>query len=148
MTQNKISNNSAMHNQLNPQQLKAAGHGDDPLLIIAGAGTGRTATLAYRVAHLVAQGVHPARICLLTFARRAVAELLWRADAVLRQTTREEKTGAKTKLILGTGRVWGGTFHAVAVRLLRRYGKTISVDPNFVIHDRSDSEDLMHLVRE
>jgi DNA helicase-2/ATP-dependent DNA helicase PcrA len=133
---------------LNSQQRKAAQHGSTPLLIVAGAGTGKTATLAHRVAHLIAQGMHPARICLLTFTRRAAAEMLRRADAVLRQRVQATKAGAKKKPALTSGKVCGGTFHAVAVRLLRRYGKAIGVSPNFVIHDRSDSEDLMHLVRE
>ena len=133
---------------LNPQQRKAAAHGTAPLLIVAGAGTGKTATLAHRVAHLIGQGIHAARICLLTFTRRAAAELLRRADAVLRQRPQATKAETKAKPALSTGKVWGGTFHAVAVRLLRRYGKAIGVSPNFVIHDRSDSEDLMYLVRE
>ena len=132
--------------KLNPQQRKAAQHGNAPLLIIAGAGTGKTATLAHRVAHLIGQGVSPARIMLLTFTRRAAAEMLRRADTVLRQVANVKK--AKVKLVLGTGKVWSGTFHAAAVRLLRRYGKAIGVPPNFTIHDRGDSEDLLHLVRE
>jgi DNA helicase-2/ATP-dependent DNA helicase PcrA len=130
---------------LNPQQRKAAQHGRDPLLIIAGAGTGKTETLSHRVAHLIRKGVHPARICLLTFTRRAAAELLRRADAVLRRSTRED--GERT-LLPTANKVWGGTFHAVAARLLRRYGRSIGVKPTFVIHDLSDSEDLMHLVRQ
>ena len=131
--------------KLNPQQRKAAQHGTGPLLIVAGAGTGKTATLAHRVAHLITLGVHAARVCLLTFTRRAAVELLRRADGVLREGAKAKKAGAKAKPPLTA--VWGGTFHAVAVRLLRRYGKAIGVSPNFVIHDRSDSEDLMHLVR-
>ena len=134
--------------KLNPQQRKAAEHGAGPLLIVAGAGTGKTATLAHRVACLITQGVHASRVCLLTFTRRASAEMLRRADAVLRQGAQEKKAGPKAKPALTTGKVWGGTFHAVAMRLLRRYGKAIGVNPDFTIHDRSDSEDLMHLVRE
>jgi DNA helicase-2/ATP-dependent DNA helicase PcrA len=133
---------------LNPQQREAAQHGTDPLLIVAGAGTGKTATLAHRVAYLISQGVAAARICLLTFTRRAAAEMLRRAEAVLRQRAQADKAGARAKPVLTTGKVWGGTFHAVAVRLLRRYGKAIGVIADFTIHDRSDSEDLMHLVRE
>jgi DNA helicase-2/ATP-dependent DNA helicase PcrA len=135
-----------MH-KLNAQQRKAAQHGDRSLLIVAGAGTGKTATLAHRVAHLIEQGVHPSRICLLTFTRRAAAEMLRRADAVLRQVARK-KAGRKAKPALSAGKVWGGTFHAVAVRLLRRHGKAIGLAPGFTIHDRADSEDLMRLLRD
>ncbi len=134
--------------KLNPQQRKAAKHGTEPLLIVAGAGTGKTATLAHRVARLIASGVHAARILLLTFTRRASTEMLRRADAVLRQEAHTKKAGATTKPALTAGKVCGGTFHAIAVRLLRRYGRAIGLSPNFVIHDRGDSEDLMHLVRE
>ena len=137
--------------KLNPQQLKAVEHGSDPLLIIAGAGTGKTSTLAHRVAHLIRQGIHPARICLLTFTRRAAAQLLRRSDAVLRESRqsvqKQDSLGKEAAATSTTGKVWGGTFHAVAVRLLRRYGKAIGLKPTFVIHDRSDSEDLMDLVR-
>src|SRR6185312_662400 len=93
---------------LNAAQLAAAQHGDGPLLIIAGAGTGKTRTLVHRVAHLVATGVRPHRILLLTFTRRAAQEMLERAE----------------RLVGGTkGRVHGGTFHATAHRLLRAYGE-------------------------
>ena len=120
--------------RLNPQQRRAATHGDGPLLIVAGAGTGKTATLVERVAWLIAGGVAPARILLLTFTRRAAAEMLRRVDHILLQRLR-------------SGRVWGGTFHAVATRLLRRYGKAIGLSPDFSVHDRTDSEDLMNVVR-
>jgi DNA helicase-2/ATP-dependent DNA helicase PcrA len=121
---------------LNPQQREAATHGDGPLLIVAGAGTGKTATLVHRVAWLIARGVDPARILLLTFTRRAAAEMLRRADILLRRLGRP-----------GAARVWGGTYHAIATRLLHRYGKAIGLPPGFTVHDRGDSEDLMNVVR-
>jgi DNA helicase II / ATP-dependent DNA helicase PcrA len=121
---------------LNPQQREAATHGDSPLLIVAGAGTGKTATLVHRVAWLIAGGVDPARILLLTFTRRAAAEMLRRAENLLRQLGRP-----------GTTRVWGGTYHAIATRLLHRYGKTVGLPPAFTVHDRADSEDLLNVVR-
>ncbi|MBN2023463.1 MAG: ATP-dependent helicase [Pirellulales bacterium] len=125
---------------LNPRQREAVTHGRGPLLVVAGAGTGKTATLVHRVAWLIAQGVDPARILLLTFTRRAAAEMLRRVDGVLR---RAERLGGAPK----TSRVWGGTFHAVATRLLRRFGKSLGLPEGFSIHDRTDSEDLLHVVR-
>ena len=121
---------------LNPRQREAAMHGDSPLLIVAGAGTGKTATLVHRVAWLIAGGVDPGRILLLTFTRRAAAEMLRRAENLLHRLGRP-----------GTTRVWGGTYHAIATRLLHRYGKSIGLPPTFTVHDRSDSEDLLNVVR-
>jgi DNA helicase II / ATP-dependent DNA helicase PcrA len=118
---------------LNPQQREAVTYGDGPLLIIAGAGTGKTKTLAYRVGWLIKQGVHPERILLLTFTRRAAEEMLNRAKRVAGQ--------------MSTERVWGGTFHAVANRLLRMYGKAIKLEPGFTVMDEGDSQDLMGLIR-
>ena len=140
--------------QLNPQQREAATHGDGPLLIVAGAGTGKTATLVHRVAWLMANGVEPGRILLLTFTRRAAAEMLRRADTLIRtlpgvlspdveRPVEGEATGQKIRV----SRIWGGTFHAIATRLLRRYGKAIGLAPEFSVHDRTDSEDLMNVVR-
>jgi DNA helicase II / ATP-dependent DNA helicase PcrA len=121
---------------LNPRQREAATHDDSPLLIVAGAGTGKTATLVHRVAWLIAGGVDPGRILLLTFTRRAAAEMLRRAEDLLRRLGRP-----------GTTRVWGGTYHAIATRLLHRYGKAVGLPPRFTVHDRSDSEDLLNVVR-
>jgi DNA helicase-2/ATP-dependent DNA helicase PcrA len=146
--------------RLNPQQREAAQHGDGPLLIVAGAGTGKTATLVHRVAWLIAQGVEPGRILLLTFTRRASAEMLRRVDVLLRQLASpgrqpgdsddEEpnpRANARGSPSLRSTRVWGGTFHAVATRLLRRYGKAIGLPSEFGVHDRTDSEDLLNVVR-
>src|SRR4029077_240236 len=101
-----------------------------PVLTIAGAGTGKTKTLAARVAWLVSQGIDPGRIMLLTFTRRASDEMLRRARRGL------SETGSST---LGT--VWGGTFHSVANRLLRTYGEAIGLDSDFTVMDQSDAED-------
>jgi len=138
--------------KLNPQQREAVTHGDGPLLIVAGAGTGKTATLVHRVAWLIAQGVDPGRILLLTFTRRAAGEMLRRVENLLRHLQpeggppgdgRQGSPAGRFQL----GRLWGGTFHAVATRLLRRYGKAIGLPPGFTIHDRADAEDLMNVVR-
>jgi DNA helicase II / ATP-dependent DNA helicase PcrA len=126
---------------LNPEQRAAAAHGDGPLLIVAGAGTGKTATLAHRVAHLIARGADPGRILLLTFTRRAASEMVRRVDGLLRGS--EEAGGPR----LSGARVWGGTFHAVAARLLRIHARDLGMEPDFTIMDRGDSEDLMHLCR-
>src|SRR5438477_12434348 len=117
---------------LNPQQAAAATHGDGPLLIIAGAGTGKTRTLVYRVAHLIDRGVAPDRILLLTFTRRAAQEMLSRAERLV---------GGRS-----TG-VHGGTFHATAHRLLRRFGPAAGLPADFSIMDQGDAEDLMQLSR-
>ena len=118
--------------ELNPQQAAAATHGEGPLLIIAGAGTGKTRTLVYRVAHLIERGVRPDRILLLTFTRRAAQEMLSRAE----------------RLVGGNSRnVHGGTFHATAHRLLRRFGPAAGLAKDFTIMDQGDSEDLFRLSR-
>jgi DNA helicase-2/ATP-dependent DNA helicase PcrA len=118
--------------ELNPQQAAAATHGDGPLLIIAGAGTGKTRTLVYRVAHLLERGVPADRILLLTFTRRAAQEMLSRAERLV---------GSNSK------RVHGGTFHATSHRLLRRYGQAAGLPKDFTIMDQGDAEDLMQLSR-
>lgn len=118
--------------ELNPQQAAAATHGDGPLLIIAGAGTGKTRTLVYRVAHLIEKGVRPDRILLLTFTRRAAQEMLSRAERLVGATSRK---------------VHGGTFHATAHRLLRRFGANAGLAKDFTIMDQGDAADLMQLSR-
>jgi len=136
--------------QLDVSQRTAVLHGEEPLLIIAGAGTGKTTTLAHRVAHHIAGDVNPARILLLTFTRRAATEMLRRADAALRRPPSAEtadSSGTDVPRAQLGGRVWGGTFHSTAARLLRLHGRDIGLDPGFTILDRSDSEDLMGAVR-
>ncbi len=132
--------------ELNEQQRLAVEHGDDPLLIVAGAGTGKTATLAHRVAYRIATGTDPGRILLLTFTRRAAAEMLRRVEGILRHLEAEARAqnAARTP---SAGKVWGGTFHATATRLLRLHGRSIGLDPGFTILDRGDAEDLMGVLR-
>jgi DNA helicase-2/ATP-dependent DNA helicase PcrA len=123
---------SRIASKLNPAQLAAATHGDGPLLIVAGAGTGKTRTLVHRVAHLIERGVRPERILLLTFTRRAAQEMLTRAE----------------RLVGGTSRaVHGGTFHATGHRLIRRFGGAAGVPKDFSIMDQGDAEDLVQLSR-
>jgi DNA helicase-2/ATP-dependent DNA helicase PcrA len=124
---------------MNPQQQAAAMADEGPVLVVAGAGTGKTETLAYRVAHLVCAGVDPGRIMLLTFTRRAAEEMIRRANAI-GQVARPETSSHAT-------RVWGGTFHSVANRLLRIYSKAIGLDESFTVLDQGDAEDLMNVVR-
>jgi DNA helicase-2/ATP-dependent DNA helicase PcrA len=118
--------------ELNPEQARAATHGDGPLLIIAGAGTGKTRTLVYRVAHLIARGVPPERVLLLTFTRRAAHEMLSRAERLVGSAS---------------ARVCGGTFHATGHRLLRQYGTAAGLPRDFSIMDQGDAEDLTQLAR-
>lgn len=124
--------------ELNPEQRRAVTCPDGPLLVIAGAGTGKTTVLAHRVAWLVATGVDPARILLLTFTRRAAAQMLHRADRLLRRHCPEA---------LASARVWGGTFHSIAARLIRMHAHDLRLPTAFSIVDRADAEDLMHLCR-
>jgi DNA helicase II / ATP-dependent DNA helicase PcrA len=130
---------------LNTKQREAVGYGIKagkaidvgPLLVIAGAGTGKTKTLAHRAAHLVVNGVDPQRILLLTFSRRAAEEMIRRVERI-------------TRAALGAGDIdlpWAGTFHAVGARLLREFANHIGLTPSFTILDRSDAADLMNLVR-
>jgi len=123
-------------NKLNPAQKEAVTYGDGPLLVIAGAGTGKTGTLACRVAWLIEKGTPPDRILLLTFTRRAAAEMISRAGRLIGKA----EGGA-------AGRGWGGTFHAVANRLLRMYGPAIGLPANFTVMDQGDAADLMNLIR-
>ena len=119
--------------QLNPAQKEAVAHRGGPLLILAGAGTGKTNTLAARVAELVHRGIHPARILLLTFTRRAAREMLDRAARFIGQTA--------------SAQVVGGTFHAVAHRLLRQHASAIGLPHGFSVMDQADAADLMNLLR-
>ncbi|MBV9576990.1 MAG: ATP-dependent helicase [Chloroflexi bacterium] len=124
---------SSWKGSLNPAQLEAVTCGDGPVLVIAGAGTGKTWTLACRVAHLIDSGVSPDRILLLTFSRRAAREMLSRAGRLVDRQR--------------TGKVWGGTFHATANRLLRLYGRGLGLAPDFTVLDQADMADLMDLIR-
>ena len=119
--------------QLNGAQQAAVDHGKGPLLILAGAGTGKTKTLAHRVGRLIGGGATPERVCLLTFSRRAAQEMLARAGRVADPTTAR--------------RVCGGTFHAVGHRLLRRHGAALGLSPGFTVLDESDTAELMGFVR-
>ena len=132
---------------LNPEQLRAVEYGGPnyadcgPLLIIAGAGSGKTNTLAHRVAHLIVNGADPRRVLLLTFSRRAATEMIRRVERITSQALAQNAgvmTGALT---------WSGTFHAIGARLLREYAHQIGLSPSFTIHDREDSADLLNLVR-
>src|SRR6266704_1068823 len=130
--------------KLNPDQRAAVEHGVGagadarPLLVIAGAGSGKTDTLAHRVAHLVMTGTDPHRLLLLTFSRLAAAEMERRAERIL---NRAAGTNATPSLH------WSGTFHAIGARFLREYAERIGLDRSFTIHDREDAADLMNLVR-
>ncbi|MBS1227442.1 MAG: ATP-dependent helicase [Proteobacteria bacterium] len=132
---------------LNNAQREAATYGDGvensngPLLVIAGAGSGKTMTLAHRVAHLLAQGADPARILLLTFSRRAADEMTRRVQRIAGQLSRRHAQ------LASAGFPWAGTFHSVGARLLREYAARIGIDPAFTIHDRADSADLLNLAR-
>lgn len=133
--------------ELNDRQREAVTHGDSPLLIIAGAGTGKTTTLAHRVAYLMATGTDPSRILLLTFTRRAATEMLRRVDDILLACRHATGSGRKRRTRFGSRVVWGGTFHSVAARLLRQHGRLIGLDAEFTILDRSDAEDLLNVLR-
>ena len=132
---------------LNPQQRQAVTHGRDPLLIVAGAGTGKTTTLAHRVAWQLVSGVPPEKILLLTFSRRAAAEMQRRVEAILQNMDPESLPDPQLVQRAAVRRVRGGTFHAVATQLLRRHGQLIGLYPDFTIMDRGDSEDLMNMAR-
>src|SRR5258708_12353532 len=131
--------------ELNPAQRSAVEHGAGrvaagPLLVIAGAGSGKTKTLAHRVAHLIVTGADPQRILLLTFTRRAAAEMTRRAQGIC---ARSLKGAAANDMI-----PWSATFHAVADRLLGLPAAAIGLDPGFTVLDRADAEDLMNMVRD
>ena len=130
--------------RLNAAQRLAVEYGTDgsdagPLLVIAGAGSGKTSTLAHRVAHLIAQGADPSAMLLLTFSRRAAEEMVRRAERIVRQLASPRCAAATL--------AWAGTFHSLAARLLREYAGRIGLNPAFTIHDREDSADLMNLAR-
>jgi DNA helicase-2/ATP-dependent DNA helicase PcrA len=140
--------------RLNPAQRQAATHGQvgkttftaGPLLIVAGAGTGKTNTLAHRVAHLIVNGVPPERILLLTFTRRAAQEMQHRADRIVSETLRSM---AKPSVHFNAARLaWSGTFHSIGNRLLREYSTALGLEPSFSVIDRGDAADLIDLLRQ
>ena len=127
---------------LNEEQRAAVEHRGEPLLVIAGAGTGKTMTLAARVARLVLDGADPNRLLLLTFSRRAAQEMERRAGRMLH-------TALGLRATQGTPMLpWAGTFHAVGARLLREYAGSLGLAPQFTLLDRGDAEDLMGWVRQ
>jgi DNA helicase II / ATP-dependent DNA helicase PcrA len=138
---------AAWLSQLNPEQRRAATYGEGgrsvsgPLLVIAGAGSGKTNTLAHRVAWLIVSGADPRRILLLTFSRRAAAEMIRRVERIIAGVP------GFGRAVAGAALTWAGTFHAIGARLLRNYADQIGISPDFTIHDREDSADLMNLAR-
>ncbi len=140
--------------ELNEAQRRAVLYGLDgdlrsvaPLLIIAGAGSGKTLTLAHRVAELILGGADPRRVLLLTFSRRAAQEMRRRAERIVVSAVRTAAVGGSPTRATATSLRWAGTFHSVANRLLRRFGPAVGLSESFTVMDRSDSEDLLNLVR-
>lgn len=135
--------------KLNDRQREAVEHGiglpdgriGGPLLIIAGAGSGKTNTLAHRVAHLIVNGADPRRILLMTFSRRAASEMTRRVQRICRQVLGDNAA------VMTDALAWAGTFHGIGARLLRMYAEQIGLSVDFTIHDREDSADLMNLIR-
>ena len=135
--------------KLNDRQREAVEHGiglangeiGGPLLIIAGAGSGKTNTLAHRVAHLIVNGADPRRILLMTFSRRAASEMARRVQRICRQVLGDNAA------VMTDALAWAGTFHGIGARLLRMYSEQIGLSVDFTIHDREDSADLINLVR-
>lgn len=140
---------AAFLQSLNDEQRRAVEHGiggaplfpAPPLLVIAGAGSGKTNTLAHRVANLLLNGADPRRILLVTFSRRAAAEMGQRVARICRKAMGE--AGG----ILADAMNWAGTFHGIGARLIRDHAEHLGLDPQFTIHDREDSADLMNHVR-
>ncbi|HZO23428.1 MAG TPA: ATP-dependent helicase [Steroidobacteraceae bacterium] len=142
--------------KLNGPQRKAVTYGEPlpeqkgfrsgPLLIVAGAGTGKTDTLAHRVAHLVINGVDPARILMLTFTRRAAIEMRRRAHEIAKKALNDALGGVSQTI---TQRLsWAGTFHSIGNRLLRHYAHHLKLDPQFTVVDRADSADMLDGLRQ
>jgi DNA helicase-2/ATP-dependent DNA helicase PcrA len=139
---------------LNPSQRRAATFGTPekdkgvaagPLLILAGAGTGKTNTVAHRTAHLVLNGVDPARILMLTFTRRAAQEMIRRTQTIVSEVLADRgKAGDRS---VQSRLLWSGTFHSVGNRILRLFAKHLGLSPNFTVLDRADAADLMDVVR-
>jgi DNA helicase II / ATP-dependent DNA helicase PcrA len=139
---------------LNPQQRRAATFGTPvkdkgvtagPLLILAGAGTGKTNALAHRAAHLVVSGVDPARVLMLTFTRRAAQEMIRRTQSIVTAVLEERGKGGGRSV--QSRLLWSGTFHSVGNRILRLFAKHLGLDPNFTVLDRADAADFMDVIR-
>ena len=142
---------------LNPSQRRAATFGTPtqdagcagisagPMLILAGAGTGKTNTLAHRTAHLVLNGVDPARILMLTFTRRAAQEMIRRTQLIVAEVLSDRGKAGDRSVV--SRLLWSGTFHSVGNRILRLYAKHLGLDPNFTVLDRADAADLMDVAR-
>src|SRR5260370_12219308 len=126
---------TAWLDELNTEQRAAVTHTGGPLLILAGAGTGKTTTLCSRVAWLLSQGIPAERILLLTFTRRAAREMIQRAR------------GLAERVAPTAGRIVGGTFHSVAHRLLRLHAPSPGLAPGFGVIDPGAAADLLELVR-
>ena len=116
--------------ELNPEQLEVVWHGDGPCLVLAGAGSGKTRVITYRVAYLLEQGINPQNILLVTFTNKAADEMIRRLQTL---------TGMKEKL------PWAGTFHHIAYRILRIYAPVLGYKNNFSVLDSDDSEALIKL---
>ena len=114
--------------ELNPEQLDVVLHGDGPALVLAGAGSGKTRTITYRVAYLLERGVSADNILLVTFTNKAAKEMLSRVEGLL------------GRYPVG---LWGGTFHSIANRLLRIYGRELGYSPSFTILDQEDAKSLV-----
>jgi DNA helicase II / ATP-dependent DNA helicase PcrA len=131
--------------ELNARQQRAVRYGlkrgpspdIHPLLVIAGAGTGKTNILAHRVAYMIEKGMDPRRILLLTFSRRAADEMTDRVKGIIEAALSEQQVDLP----------WSGTFHAVAAKLIREHAVKLGLSPSFTILDRPDAADLMNLVR-
>src|SRR5258707_1225201 len=140
---------------LNPGQRRAATFGTaapdnggvsaGPLLILAGAGTGKTNTLAHRTAHLVLNGTDPSRILMLTFTRRAAQEMIKRTQLIVAEVMSDRGKAGDRSVV--SRLIWGGTFHSIGCRILRLYAKHLGLDPNFTVLDRSDAADIMDVIR-
>src|SRR5450755_2452679 len=141
---------ASQFDHLNSAQKKAAtygqaggekGWGAGPLLVVAGAGTGKTSTIAHRVAQMIVNGVDPGRVLLLTFTRRAAAEMRRRVHDIVREVM-ADTLGNKAQLVLQR-LIWAGTFHSIGNRLLRHYARHINLEPSFNVIDKADSADLL-----
>src|SRR5689334_17389725 len=117
--------------ELNEQQVAAVTASPGPMLIIAGAGSGKTRTLTYRVAYLLENGIDPRNILLLTFTNKAARQMLDRVANLLP---------------VDASGIWGGTFHSIGNRMLRRHGRAIGFSSSFTIMDREDQKDLLNAV--